>query len=459
MSATKDILLQRIRNGGTLSTGAQIRLCLMLSYPAILAQLSSVMMQYIDTSMVGHLGAAQGASIGLVSTCLWLWGGFCFAVSSGFSVQVAHLIGANDFKSARAVLRQALTVAIGFSVALALIGAAISPVLPYWLGGGEDIAPDAAKYFLIIALFMPAMQIDWMCAAMLQATGNMKVPSLLSIGMCVMDVAFNYLFIYVLDMGVVGAAIGSGLAEVITAVAMFSFLVFKSPEMRLTQDKGSFRPSEKVMKKALNIGGPMAFQNLLLRGGYIAATVIVAPLGTIAIAANTFAITAESLCYMPGAGIADASTTLVGQSIGAGRKELATRFAWITAFLAMGIMGSLAILMYIFAPQMMGLLSPDAPVIDLGARVLRIEAFAEVGYAAAMVIYGACVGAGDTKWPSVMNFGSMWIVRIIPAIFITRIYGLVGFWVCMAVELSFRGLIFVVRLYRGTWLKNVQDIV
>ncbi len=459
MAETKDILLQRIRNGGTLSTGAQIRLCLMLSYPAILAQLSSVMMQYIDTSMVGHLGAAQGASIGLVSTCLWLWGGFCFAASTGFSVQVAHLIGANDFKGARAVLRQALTVAMSFSVALALIGASVSQVLPYWLGGGPDIVGDAGKYFLIMALFMPAMQLDWMCAAMLQATGNMKVPSLLSIGMCVLDVIFNYLFIYKLEMGVVGAALGSGLAEIITGVAMFSFLAFKSPEMRLTQEKGSFRPTEKVVKKGLRIGGPMAFQNLLLRGGYIAATVIVAPLGTIAIAANTFAITAESLCYMPGAGIADAATSLVGQSIGAGRKELATRFAWITAFLGMGIMGFLAILMYFFAPEMMGLLSPDREVIDLGARVLRIEAFAEVGYAAAMVIYGSCVGAGDTKWPSVMNFGSMWIVRILPAIFITPVYGLVGFWVCMAVELSFRGLLFLIRLYRGTWLKNVQDIL
>ena len=459
MAETKDMLLQRIRNGGTLSTGAQIRLCLMLSYPAILAQLSSVMMQYIDTSMVGHLGAAQGASIGLVSTCLWLWGGFCFAASTGFSVQVAHLIGANDFKGARAVLRQALTVAMSFSVALALIGASVSQVLPYWLGGGPDIVGDAGKYFLIMALFMPAMQLDWMCAAMLQATGNMKVPSLLSIGMCVLDVIFNYLFIYKLEMGVVGAALGSGLAEIITGVAMFSFLAFKSPEMRLTQEKGSFRPTEKVVKKGLRIGGPMAFQNLLLRGGYIAATVIVAPLGTIAIAANTFAITAESLCYMPGAGIADAATSLVGQSIGAGRKELATRFAWITAFLGMGIMGFLAILMYIFAPEMMGLLSPDREVIDLGARVLRIEAFAEVGYAAAMVIYGSCVGAGDTKWPSVMNFGSMWIVRILPAIFITPVYGLVGFWVCMAVELSFRGLLFLIRLYRGTWLKNVQDIL
>lgn len=458
MAGTKDILLGNIRSGAALSTGQQVKLALMLSYPAILAQLSSVMMQYIDTSMVGHLGPAAGASIGLVSTCLWLMGGFGMAASTGFSVQVAHRIGANDFHGAREVLRQALVCVLGFSAFVALLGVAVSHQLPAWLGGGEDISADAAKYFLIMSLFLPFMILDWMCAAMLQASGNMKVPSLLSIGMCVLDVLFNYLFIYVLDMGVVGAALGSGVAEVITGIAMFSFLVFGSKEMKLTHERGSFRPTRKVVDKALNIGGPMAFQNLLMRGGYIAATVIVAPLGTIAIAANSFAITAESLCYMPGAGIADAATTLVGQSLGARRKQLATRFAWITTFMAMGIMGLLAILMYIFAPQMMGLLSPDAEVIGLGARVLRIEAFAEMGYAAAMVIYGCCVGAGDTKWPSVMNFGSMWIIRIIPAIFITRIYGLVGFWVCMAVELSFRGLFFIVRLYRGTWLKNVQDI-
>jgi putative MATE family efflux protein len=344
---------------------------------------------------------------------------------------------------------------LGFSVFIALLGLSVSRQLPLWLGGGEDIVADAASYFLIMSLFMPAMLMDWTCAAMLQASGNMKVPSILSIGMCVMDVAFNYLFIYVWDMGVVGAALGSGLAELITALLMFSFLAFRSPELRLTQERGSYRPTETVIRKALNISGPMALQNILMRGGYIAATVIVAPLGTIAIAANSFAITAESLCYMPGAGIADAATTLVGQSIGARRKDLARRFAWITVFLAMGVMGLLAVLMFIFAPQMMGLLSPDAAVIDLGARVLRIEAFAELGYAAAMVAYGACVGAGDTRWPSVMNFGSMWVVRIIPAIFLTPIYGLVGFWACMAVELTFRGAIFLVHLYRGKWLKQL----
>ena len=454
MASGKDILLSTIRNGGTLSTGEQLKLCLMLSYPAILAQLSSVMMQYIDASMVGHLGAAAGASIGLVSTCLWLLGGFCMAATSGFSVQVAHAIGANDFSLARSILRQGLVCTLGFSGVVCLVGAAVSHALPYWLGGGADIAPDASQYFLIMSLFMPAMILDWTCAAMLQASGNMKVPSILSIGMCVLDVAFNYLFIYVMDMGVMGAALGSGLAEVITGIAMFSFLAFRSPELRLTQEKGSFRPTRQVVGKALGISGPMALQNILMRGAHIASTVIVAPLGTISIAANSFAITAESFCYMPGYGIADAATTLVGQSVGAGRKPLATRFAWITTLLGMGIMGFLAILMYAFAPQMMGMLSPDGDVIAAGARCLRIEAFAEVGYAASIVVYGACVGAGDTRWPSIMNFGSMWVVRILPAIFLTRVYGLTGFWICMAVELTFRGIIFLIRLRSGSWLRR-----
>ena len=453
-ASTKDILLGQIRGGNTLTGGQQLKLCLMLSYPAIIAQLSSVLMQYIDTSMVGHLGAAAGAAIGLVAPCMWLLGGFCGACSSGFSVQVAHLIGANDFKAAREVFRQALVSALAFSGLIALLGVAVSGPLPHWLGGSPEILSDSSRYFFIVAACIPLMQIDWMCAAMLQVSGNMKVPSYLNIGMCVLDVCFNYLFIYVLDMGVIGAALGTGLAELITASAMLYFVAVRSPELNLLQDRGSFRPTAKVLSKAAGIGGPMALQNALIRGGYIASTIIVAPLGTIAIAANSFAITAESFCYMPGYGIADAATALVGQSVGAGRKELAQRFGWITTGLAMAIMSFLAVLMYIFAPQIMTLLTPDAEVISLGVRVLRIEAFAEMGYAASIVAYGAFVGAGDTKWPSVMNFTSMWIVRLLPAFFLVKVYGLVGFWIAMAVELTFRGTIFLVRLARGKWLEQ-----
>ena len=451
---SKDFLLGQIRGGGTLTGGQQLKLCLMLSYPAIIAQLSSVLMQYIDTSMVGHLGAAAGASIGLVSTCMWLLMGFCGACGSGFSVQVAHLIGANDFKNARVVLRQGLLTSLLFSGCIAFLGMAIAVPLPHWLGGTPEIIPDATKYFFIVSACIPFMMIDWICASMLQVSGNMKVPSYLNIGMCVMDVCFNYLFIYVLDLGVVGAALGTGLAELITAMAMLYFATVRSPELNLRQDRGSFRPTGQVLRKAAGIGGPMALQHVLIRGGYIAATVIVAPLGTIAIAANSFAVTAESFCYMPGYGIAEAATTLVGQSVGAGRKELARRFAWINTLMGMGIMTLLGVLMFAFAPQLMGLLTPDAEVVGLGARVLRIEAFAELFYAASIVAYGAFVGAGDTKWPSVMNFASMWLVRIVPSIFLVRVYGLVGFWIAMATELTFRGAIFLVRLARGKWLEQ-----
>ena len=122
MASRKDILLGILRGGGQLTTRQQIKLCLSMSYPAILAQLSSV-----DTAMVGHLGPAAGASIGLVSTCLWLFGGFGMAATSGFSVQVAHAVGANNFEGARSVVRQGLVCALVFSGILALIGISLSP--------------------------------------------------------------------------------------------------------------------------------------------------------------------------------------------------------------------------------------------------------------------------------------------------------------------------------------------
>ena len=198
----------------------------------------------------------------------------------------------------------------------------------------------------------------------------------------------------------------------------------------------------------------MCLENFVMRGAYVISTVIVAPLGTIAIAANSFAITAESFCYMPGYGIADASTTLVGQSLGAGRKDLARRFGWLTTGGGMIIMTLLSIIMFITAPYLMSMLSPDPEVVALGTTVLRIECFAETMYGASIVAYGACVGAGDTLVPSVMNFTSMWLVRILPAAFLTPRYGLVGFWVAMAFELNFRGVIFLIRLRGKRWLSH-----
>jgi putative MATE family efflux protein len=472
MAESKDILLGRIRDGQGLAPGQQVRLTLLLCGPAILAQLASVLLQFIDASMVGSLGAAPAASIGLVSTTTWIFGGFAMAASQGFSVQVAHLIGSNDFEGARKVLRQGQTSVILFSLFLTLAGLAIAGPLPRWLGGGAGISADATGYFAIYAMFIPAMQLGFFGSNMLSCSGDMKIPSLLNVMMCVLDVIFNFLLIFptrevsVLGleftmpgagMGVRGAALGTGLAELVTAAALLYFLLVRSKELAIVRERGSFRPTALCLKNAFGITGPMWVQNVIMRGAHIASTVIVAPLGPVAIAANSFAITAESFCYMPGYGMGQAATTLVGQSLGAKRRDLVRSFSRITLVLGVAMMSALAVVMYVLAPQIMSLLSVDPDVVALGARVLRIEAFAEAGYAASIVAYGSCVGAGDTAVPSILNLGSMWIVRIIPAIFLTRVYGLPGYWIAMCIELNVRGLLFIGRIHGDRWMKNMTQ--
>ena len=452
-SVQKDILLGMIRKGQPMTLGQQIRLTILLSLPAIAAQFSSVLMQYIDAGMVGHLGANQSASIGLIATTTWIMGGFTSGTSSGFSVQVAHLCGAGNFKGAREVMRQGLSTVFLIGLVLAAIGISISGPLPRWLGGTPEITGDASEYFLIYSAFIPVGAVGWAASAMLQASGNMKIPSLMYTGMCVLDVVFNYIFIYACDMGVAGAALGTGASELVTSVFVLWYVLRRSKELSIKGESGSFMPQSKTVRNAWGITAPMWLQNIIMRGSHIMSTIIVAPLGPISIAANSLAIIAESFCYMPGYGIEEAATTLVGQSLGAKRRDVAKRFSQITMLMAAGIMTLLGAFMFIFATDLMMLLSSDPDVIDLGAKVLRVEAFAETLYAFSIAGYGSCVGGGDTLVPSVMNFGSMWVIRIGLALILTPRLGLTGYWIAMCVELNVRGLLFWWRLRGEKWMK------
>ncbi|MBQ3882006.1 MAG: MATE family efflux transporter, partial [Bacteroidales bacterium] len=169
----KDHLLALIRSGGSMTVRQQVKLTLLLCGPAILAQLASILLQFIDASMVGSLGAGPSASIGLVSTTTWIMAGFCMAASQGFSVQVAHLIGSNDFENARKVMRQGFTSVIIFSLFISFLGLSIAGPLPHWLGGSQDINPEASGYFLIYSWFIPMMQLSFFGGSMLQCSGNM----------------------------------------------------------------------------------------------------------------------------------------------------------------------------------------------------------------------------------------------------------------------------------------------
>ena len=456
MARNSEELLAYIREGRTMTQGEKLRLIVSLSIPSILAQISATVMFFIDASMVGHLGEKATAAIGLVETTTWLMGGLASAANLGFSVQVAHFIGASDFEAARRVLRQALVCCFLWSLMLTIGCLAVHTHLPYWLGGTDDIAHDASIYFMLIGICGIFFQMEGLAGSMLKCSGNMKIPSILNIGMCIMDVIFNYLFIYILDMGVKGAAIGTGLAELITAALMLYFLLVRSKMLALKGRPGSFALKADIVKTAFKIGAPMGVQHMLMGGAQIVSTIIVAPLGTIAIAAHSLGITVESLCYMPGFGIAEAATTLVGQGIGAGQRVLTRSFAYMSVGLGITVMTFMGVLMWVFAPELMAIMSPVDEIIALGADVLRIEAWAEPMFAAAIVCNGVFIGAADTIIPSAMSLGSMWAVRLTLAASLAPRFGLRGVWTAMAIELTFRGLIFLLRLFRGNWQKDVE---
>lgn len=491
----KDELLLRIRQHEKLSTAEQLHLTALLSVPAILAQLSSILMFYIDDAMVGSLGALASASIGIIATTTWLFWSIISCVATGFSVQVAHLVGANDLSRARDVFRQSLLAAMVIAALTMIVGVLISNPLPLWLGGGEDIAYDASRYFFIFILGTPMAMINMLASSMLRCAGNIKVPSLTNIVMCILDVLFNFFLIFPtrtvslnfklstlnsqlssltsnlstlipqpstlnlqltlpgLGLGVEGAAIGTLAAETITAAFLLWYAATRCPELRLKHAKGSFVPERPILRKAFDIAGPVFLQRVLMNAAQIVTTIIVAPLGAVAIAANALGVTAESLCYMPGYGIGEAATTLVGQSYGAKRYRLTDRFAWMTTLIGMAVMTLMGIVMYFAAPLMMASLTPDEAVRQLGVECLRIEAWAEPGFAASIVAMSCFIGVGDTKKPSLMNLFSMWFVRVTLAALLAPKYGLHGVWLGMAIELTFRGLIFLIRLKWENWMK------
>lgn len=461
-------LLDRLRDGEQLTLREQLLLTIQLSIPAIFAQISSIVMQYIDASMVGHLGADGSAAIGVVASSTWLMGGLCSAAGTGFTVQVAQRVGARDDKGARSIVRQGLVSVLAFSMILALTGILISGRLPVWLGADAAICKNASAYFFVYACFLPVLQLNSTAGGMIQCSGNMRIPSILHIMMCFLDIIFNALLIFPCrefvisessnirifvpgaGLGVKGAALGTAFAELVTACFMLWFLLVKSPVLHLRKDE-HLRFKADDLKLAIKVAIPVGFEQIVTCGAQIMSTKIVAPLGTVAIAANSLSVTAESLCYMPGYGIGTAATTLIGQSIGAGRKDLTKRLGWLTTGLGMFVMTGSGILLFILAPFMIGLLTPDEAIRELGTSILRIEAFAEPMYAASIVASGVFRGAGDTFVPSCMNFFSMWAVRIPLSAILSVRYGLRGVWFAMCVELCVRGAIFLFRLKGKRW--------
>ena len=464
MKLSLERLSARMRQGETIPLRDTAGVVLMLSIPSILEQIVVTAMEYIDAAMVGHIGAEATAAIGIVSSSTWLLHGILVGLYNAFSIQIAQYLGADRQQDARGVLRQAMLFNLAAGLAAAAFGIGISGHLPGWLGADVSLQANASAYFAIWSAALPFTMAMGMYTSMLRASGDALTPGLISVLVCVLDAIFNFFLInptrtlrgitvWGAGLGVPGAALGTALATVVGGLLALAILLLRESPLCIRKP-APWKITRACIRNLGKVGVPLAAERAALSSAQVLQVRIVSQLGTVAIAANSLGVSAEGLCYMAGYGIQGAAIALIGQAVGAHRKDMAKRFAWLCTLMGMGIMTLTGAGLFAFAPALMSIFTADAAVIALGARVLRIEAFAEPMFGASIVASGAMQGAGDSTACFVLNLVSMWGIRLTLAFLLAPRFGLVGVWGAMCFELCVRGLLFLIRLARGKWLEK-----
>jgi len=448
----------RLYNVKTLQKRGLLLKILFLAWPAIVQEGLNVAVSYIDTAMVGTMGAEASAAVGLSSTLIWLVSSIAGGFGIGVLALAAQADGSGDASLVKKAGHQAFYITLAVGIPLTVICLAVSPFVPAWLGADISIRHDASVYFAIISsacLFRTALIIF---SSALRGVSDMKTPMLINLVMNLVNVALNFFFIYptrrvdwLFDLtlpgaglGVAGAAIATAISLAVGGILMFIFYcVNKSFDVK----NSGIHYDGAAMRSALKIGIPVVMSRSVLCFGYVAFSAIVTGLGVIPLAAHNIAIQAEQAFYIPGYGFQSAAATLAGNAKGEGDRNKIKRVNNTICAITFSVMFVAGIILFVFADALMGIFTPDVEVIKLGAAVLRIVSVSEPIYGVLVILDGTFNGLGDTKIPFVFSVITMWGIRILGSAVLVNVFGfgLQTVWILMIADNIARCVMLAVR--------------
>ncbi len=429
-----------------------------LAYPAIIEQLLVTMVSMADMIMVGSLGASAIAAIGLSNQPVFTANAIFSAISIGSTALIARLMGAQDLKLANQAARQSLILAISTSLCLMLGVFFFAPAMIHFMQAASDVAPLAIAYSRIMSVSLVFSLTSMILNGVLRGAGDMRTPMRVNVVANIVNIVFNYLLIFGVGpfprLGVAGAAISTLMSRIVAFCLVLS--VFFSGKFVLTFQRGqSYRPDWTMIKRILNVGLPASIEQLIMRFGMMFYARTVSGLGTVAYAAHQIAINSEGITFTPGMGFSMASTTLVGQSLGAGMPERAKRFGIESRRLAMLTMGILGLILFFFPAQIISCYTDEQAVIEQGIICLRIIALVQPIMGATFVMMGSLRGAGDTRFVMLVTMLGIWGGRLGTAYVLVKGLGLglKGAWIAMSVDHIVRGTMASLRFHQGGWQK------
>lgn len=438
---------------------------IMLAWPTMLEQILQVAVQYIDSAMVGRLGAYATAAVGATTTVSWLLGSSVSAVGVGFLAYISKAWGAGRYDDARKAVSQTLLAAIVCGTVFTVLPLSLAKYVPVWMNAAEEIREEAARYFFIIYTPMLLRTCTILFSTALRATGDTRTPMLVNTGVNLINVILNYLLIYSahtvnigsLSIMMPGAGLGVTGAAVATAISIaaggITMLIIILRHPTLTPIGIPFRPDPEVLRPCLRVALPSAGQRFATSFGYVAFASMINGLGTIPLAAHSIANTVESLFYVPGYGMQAAAGALSGNTYGAGNKERMRSLTRTLIILEICIMCLSGGLLFTFSSKLMSIFTISEETVLLGSKVLKMVALSEPAYGVSIILEGIFQGVGDTKGPFVYNVLGMWGIRILGAFIFVKCmgFGLQAAWACMIAHNVFLSLMFIIRYRRGTW--------
>jgi len=435
-----------------------------LAYPVVLANLLQATVGIIDIWMVSRLGTEATAAVGMSRQLIMVVIISVAGLAVGARTMVAQFTGAERPGMVSQVAVQSILLTFLISLAISVIGIAFGPLMLAVVGADAEITALGTPYMQLYFALSIFMIFNFMFNAMLQGAGDMKTPLAIMILVNVIHVFFNYVFIYGVgpfpQMGVVGAALGTMTSRFVgTAIGLG--VLFSGRFVVKISLRTSFLPDWDLIRRLLNVGIPVAGQNVVrtlanLGFLWVVSNSAAAGFGRQAnVAAYTVGIQSEAFSFMPALALSVVACTLVGQAQGAGDSAGAERRGWMVGLIGVVAMSVVGVILFVFAPQIIAVFNEagDELVANAGIAYLRINALTEPFLALSIVMRGGLDGAGDTRPPLYYTILSQWLIRLPLSYALVMLLnmGINGAWYAMALSTVIQGVLTANRFRSNRW--------
>ncbi len=427
----------------------------LLAIPMMLEMAMEAIFAVVDIAFVSRLGTNAIAAVGLTEALITVLYAVAIGLGMGVTAMVSRRIGEKDPEAAAVVTGQAIWIGAALAIVIGYTGVSYAADLLGLIGANAAVIAEGRGFAAMLLGGSASILYLFLLNAAFRGAGDAPI-ALRSLTLAnAINIVLDPCLIFGLgpfpELGVTGAAVATTIGRGIGVAYLFYALFGRNGRLKLELSQCAIVPKIIARMIKISIGGIGQF--LIATASWIVIMRIVALYGSAPIAAYTIALRLIEFAFLPAWGLGNASATLVGQNLGAGRPDRAEKSVWRASRYNAIFMSILGLLSVAFAPQIVGLFSTEPEVVRFGTSCLRILGVGYPMYAVGMIMIQAMNGAGDTYTPSVLNFICFWILQIPLAYWLAAAmdFGPNGVFLSIVIAESALTVLGVLVFRRGKW--------